>query len=127
MDDHEISNDWFSNTTGVYKAAVDPWHRYQADVNPPRALKTGNGSQQRAGTTWFEFVQGPASFFMLDTRSYRSSNNEPFEEPDKMLGEEQLADFLAWLERPEPRGVKWKFVASSVPFTKNWPVNVKDT
>ncbi|POR36734.1 Uncharacterized protein TPAR_03030 [Tolypocladium paradoxum] len=128
LDDHEISNDWSSNTTGVYKAAVDPWHIYQADINPPRARVAGSSRQQRAGATWFEFVQGPASFFMLDTRSYRSSNDEPFEQSEKtMLGSDQLADFLAWLARPEPKGVKWKFVASSVPFTKNWPVNVKDT
>ncbi|KAF4511140.1 hypothetical protein G6O67_002963 [Ophiocordyceps sinensis] len=128
LDDHEISNDWSSNTTGVYKAAVDPWHIYQAGVNPPVALKADSKSQRRPGATWYEFVQGPASFFLLDTRSYRSSNNQPFDELEKtMLGDEQLADFLAWLARPEPRGVKWKFVASSVPFTKNWPVNVKDT
>jgi len=44
-----------------------------------------------------------------------------------MLGADQLADFLSWLRRPEPRGVKWKIVASSVPFTKNWPVNRQDT
>ncbi|PHH87234.1 hypothetical protein CDD83_9140 [Cordyceps sp. RAO-2017] len=128
LDDHEISNDWSSNTTGIYQAAVEPWHIYQADANPPTALKAGSKTQRRSKATWYEFVQGPASFFMMDTRSYRSSNNEPFEELEKtMLGEEQLADFLAWLARPQPKGVKWKFVASSVPFTKNWPVNVKDT
>lgn len=65
---------------------------------------------------------------MLDTRSYRSSNSLPFNATEKtMLGADQLADFLAWLARPEPKGVRWKFVASSIPFTKNWPVNVKDT
>lgn len=128
LDDHEISNDWSSNNTGVYEAAVDPWHLYQASVNPPAALQAGSRSRRRVGATWYEFTQGPASFFMLDTRSHRSSNNKPFEEPGKtMLGEQQLGDFLAWLARPEPKGVKWKFVASSVPFTKNWPVNVKDT
>ncbi|OAQ64757.1 alkaline phosphatase [Pochonia chlamydosporia 170] len=128
LDDHEISNDWSSNTTGIYNAAVGPWHTYQANVNPPKAVQAGTRSTRRKDATWYEFVQGPASFFMLDTRSYRSSNNVPFEEEDKtMLGQDQLADFLAWLARPEPKGVKWKFVASSVPFTKNWPVNVKDT
>ncbi|KAG6034708.1 hypothetical protein E4U41_006426 [Claviceps citrina] len=128
LDDHEISNDWSSNSTGVYKAAVGPWHTYQASTNPPPAIMAATRSQRRKDATWYEFVQGPASFFMLDTRSYRSSNNEPFDTESKtMLGADQLADFLAWLARPEPKGVKWKFVASSVPFTKNWPVNVKDT
>ncbi|TWU70557.1 hypothetical protein ED733_000340 [Metarhizium rileyi] len=128
LDDHEISNDWSSNTTGIYNAAAGAWHTYQANVNPPTAVQAGTKGTRRQGATWYEFVQGPASFFMLDTRSYRSSNNVPFEDKDKtMLGQDQLDDFLAWIERPEPKGVKWKFVASSVPFTKNWPVNVKDT
>ncbi|KAM5342391.1 hypothetical protein ACJ41O_013357 [Fusarium nematophilum] len=127
LDDHEISNDWSSNTTGVYSNAVDPWHIYQADINPPVA-QAASPQSLRSNATWYEFTQGPASFFMMDTRSYRSSNKLPFNATDKtMLGPEQLADFLAWLARPVPQGVQWKFVASSVPFTKNWPVNVKDT
>lgn len=127
LDDHEISNDWSSNTTGIYNNAVEPWHIYQANLNPPHAQIAGSLGRRKAAT-WFEFAQGPVSVFMLDTRSYRSSNNLPFEDEDKtMLGEEQLTDFLAWLARPEPNGVSWKIVASSIPFTKNWPVNVKDT
>lgn len=127
LDDHEISNDWSSNSTGVYNAAVDPWHLYQANVNPPKAQATGTRSV-RENATWYEFVQGPASFFMIDTRSYRSDNKLPFNATDKtMLGPEQLADFLSWLARPEPQGVRWKVIASSIPFTKNWPINVQDT
>ncbi|KAI1776407.1 alkaline phosphatase family protein [Hypoxylon cercidicola] len=129
LDDHEISNDWDSNSTGVYHTAVDPWHHYQTEANPPEAKRAGTqGLLSRKGATYFAFTQGPASFFMLDTRSYRSKNVEPFDSPDKtMLGETQLEDFLEWLRRPEPKGVKWKVVASSVPFTKNWRVNTKDT
>ncbi|KAF5660430.1 alkaline phosphatase [Fusarium heterosporum] len=127
LDDHEISNDWSSNTTGIYSAAVDPWHIYQANINPPISKAAGPLNVRR-NATWYEFTQGPASFFMMDTRSYRSSNNAPFNATDKtMLGKDQLVDLLAWLERPMPQGVRWKFIASSVPFTKNWPVNVKDT
>ena len=37
-----------------------------------------------------------------------------------MLGARQLTDVLAWLHAPTPRGVRWKIVISSVPFTKNW-------
>ncbi|KAI1390911.1 alkaline phosphatase family protein [Hypoxylon trugodes] len=129
LDDHEISNDWDSNSTGVYKTAVDPWHYYQTEANPPVAKKAGSqGLVQRKEATYFAFTQGPASFFMLDTRSYRSKNSEPFDSPNKtMLGETQLQDFLDWVRRPEPKGVKWKIVASSVPFTKNWRVNTRDT
>jgi alkaline phosphatase D len=65
---------------------------------------------------------------MLDTRTYRSKNELPSNDTTKsMLGAEQLEDLLAFLARPEPRGVKWKIIASSVPFTKNWRVNGKDT
>lgn len=128
LDDHEISNDWDANNTGVYETALEPWGTYHGDLNPPKAIRAGTSNTQRHDATWYTFSQGPASFFLMDTRSYRSRNQVPFEEEDKtMLGAEQLADFLAWLARPEPRGVRWKIVASSVPFTKNWPVNVKDT
>ncbi|EGX89466.1 alkaline phosphatase family protein [Cordyceps militaris CM01] len=128
LDDHEISNDWDASDTGVYQAAVQPWATYQANVNPPKALSAGTTNVRRQNATWYTFAQGPASFFLMDTRSYRSRNKVPFEDEDKtMLGAEQLEDFLAWLARPEPRGIKWKIVASSVPFTKNWPVNVRDT
>lgn len=129
LDDHEISNDWDLQSTGVYETAVDPWHHYQTAVNPPGARRVGGaGLLPQSATTYFSFTQGPASFFMLDTRTYRSRNSEPFESTNKtMLGEAQLEDFIAWLHQPEPRGVKWKIVASSVPFTKNWRVNTQDT
>jgi len=129
IDDHEIANDWDRNTTGVYKTAVDPYRHYHAAANPPLAKQAGALTKSaRPGATYFEFTQGPASFFLLDTRTYRSSNKLPASEEDKtMLGADQLEDFIAFLERPEPKGVKWKIVASSVPFTKNWGVNTRDT
>lgn len=133
LDDHEIANDWSSGTAGVYGAAVDAWHLYQSSVNPPVAHRAdgegGSFALRRHGATWFEFDQGPASFFMLDTRTHRSSNKLPAQSKEKtMLGRDQLADFLAWLRRPPVhKGIKWKIVASSVPLTKNWPVNDKDT
>lgn len=129
FDDHEIQNDWDANSTGVYSTAVAPYHHYQAAANPPLAKRSGvSGQLARKNATYYSFAQGPASFFMLDTRSYRSSNSEPFHSANKtMLGDIQLEDFLEWLRRPEPKGVKWKIVASSVPFTKNWRVNTKDT
>ncbi|KAK0635241.1 PhoD-like phosphatase-domain-containing protein [Bombardia bombarda] len=127
LDDHEIYNDWSENTTGIYQTAVDPWHHYHAAANPPPAKALGSSSA-RPGATYYEFTQGPASFFLLDTRTYRSSNSLPKNNTDKsMLGPEQLEDFIQFLYKPEPKGVKWKIVASSVPFTKNWAVNTKDT
>lgn len=132
LDDHEIKNDWDRQETGVYEAAVDPWHHYHTAANPPQVKRVRPVSPavgtRSGGITWFEFEQGPASFFMLDTRSYRSRNTLPYAAENKtMLGTEQLADLVAWLHRPEPKGVQWKIIASSVPFTKNWPVNTQDT
>ncbi|KAJ4302156.1 hypothetical protein N0V88_002292 [Collariella sp. IMI 366227] len=110
LDDHEIANDWSANSTGVYTTALDPFHHYQAAANPPPA-KAAHALTPRSRTS-----------------RTSPSNALPASSTAKtMLGAEQLADFLAWLRRPEPHGVKWKIVASSVPFTKNWPVNTQDT
>lgn len=143
IDDHEITNDFDSNPSSspstaigsdeadekpVYKAAIEPWYNYQGSTNPPLASERGFYNKPREHATYFEFTQGPASFFMLDTRRYRDSSDISADAPGKtMLGKQQLDDFLAWLEKPVPRGVKWKIVASSVPFTKNWRVNGLDT
>lgn len=124
-DDHEVANDWDGNTTGVFGAAYDPYAHYHTSVNPPAV---------RPHESWFSFTQGPASFFMIDTRRYRSPNDntngsDPITgEPTKtMLGEAQLADLLAWLKKPEPSGVRWKILISSIPFTKNWWFGAQDT
>ncbi|KXS94081.1 hypothetical protein AC578_10515 [Pseudocercospora eumusae] len=124
-DDHEIQNDWDGNTTSVFPAANDPYEHYHISANPPAVRK---------GETYFSFTQGPATFFMLDTRRYRSPNDntngsDPITgDPTKtMLGAQQLSDLLAWLQRPEPQGVKWKILVSSVPFTKNWWFGAQDT
>lgn len=129
LDDHEISNDWDKNTTSVYTAAVDPYNHYQTSVNPPQARKAGTYDTRRNNATWFEFTQGPAAFFMMDTRTYRvSSSDLPANSTQKpMLGPQQLSDLLDFLRKPEPKGVKWKIVASSIPFTKNWRFNSADT
>ncbi|KAL9084289.1 MAG: hypothetical protein Q9165_008117 [Trypethelium subeluteriae] len=120
LDDHEIANDWDQNTTAPYPAAVDPWHHYHTSVNPPAV---------RRGVSYFSFTQGPASYFLLDTRRYRnpiaSANATNLDK--SMLGEEQLEDLLRWLRATPPSGVRWKFVVSSVPFTRNWRVNSGDT
>lgn len=129
LDDHEILNDWDAKETGVYENAVDPWHHYQTAANPPKAKRAKNSIATLSGEpTYFSFTQGPASFFMWDTRTYRSPNAEAFDDTAKtMLGEAQVDDFLEWLRAPVPKGVKWKIIASSIPFTKNWRVNTRDT
>ena len=120
IDDHEIANDWDGNSTGIYQAAVEPWRHYHTAVNPPPARK---------GKSYFAFAQGPAAFFLIDTRCCRSPSGiaSADDSSKTMLGAEQLEDLLTWIRRPPPAGVKWKVVISSIPFTKNWRVNSADT
>jgi alkaline phosphatase D len=118
-DDHEIADDWDRNTTPPYPVAMNPFLSYQASVNPPPVAP---------GETYYSFAEGPASFFMMDTRRYRTPNSdaEPNSPEKSMLGEAQLHALLEFLSRPEPDGVHWKILISSVPFTENWRINAGD-
>lgn len=120
IDDHEIANDWDAGFAPPYPAAIDPWDIYHASVNPPPV---------RANASYFHFTHGLATFFMLDTRRFRSPSRAlPADSRGKtMLGTEQREDLLAFLRHAEPTGVRWKIVVSSVPFTRNWRVNAADT
>ena len=74
LDDHEIANDWDRNITAPFPAAADPWHHYHASPNPPPV---------RENATYFSFMNGPASFFMMDTRRYRSPSADFATRPSK--------------------------------------------
>jgi len=145
LDDHEIANDWSGgNDTDPFPAASDPFIHYHVSVNPPVPNGSPNGPD--TNTTYFQFSNGPASFFMLDTRRYRTdpepapAKAKPFyrfsvEPPappapatnHSMLGLAQLDSLLRYLSTPEPPHVYWKIIASSVPFTKNWRFGTPDT
>ncbi|KAF1962576.1 hypothetical protein CC80DRAFT_570601 [Byssothecium circinans] len=119
IDDHEIQNDWNGNMTGVAVPAYDAFTHYHAAANPPA---------HRSGHTYFSFTQGPADFFLVDTRRYRSPDiANPNDESKTMLGETQLADLLDWIRKSPPGGVHWKIIVTSVPFTKNWQFGSEDT
>ena len=120
IDDHEIANDWDRGWEDPYPAAIDPWDIYHASVNPPPA---------EPNASYFSFIQGPAAFFMLDTRRHRdpSSDLNATDPAKTMLGAAQLASLLRFLKRDEAKGVQWKFVISSIPFTRNWRLNAADT
>ncbi|KAG5291701.1 alkaline phosphatase [Histoplasma ohiense] len=122
LDDHEIANDWhLGNETDPYPAAFDTYRHYHMSVNPPIDKSPFSVP---FNTTYFSFTNGPASFFMLDTRTYRS---EPLRDNSTMLGSAQLNSLLHWISREEPTGVQWKIIASSVPFSKNWRIGTEDT
>ncbi|MCJ1324307.1 hypothetical protein MMC10_000969 [Thelotrema lepadinum] len=123
FDDHEIANDWDAGTSPPYPAALDPFNIYHSPLNPP----SPPGHSQN--TTYTTFTHGPASFFLLDTRTFRSpSTGLNTTDPAKsMLGAKQLQAVLAWLKSLTQPGVQWKILVSSVPFTRNWRVNSLDT
>ncbi|KIV92158.1 hypothetical protein PV10_06619 [Exophiala mesophila] len=127
LDDHEIANDWSGgNETDPFPAAADPFIQYHVSVNPP--VPKGASSGPDTNTTYFQFTNGPASFFMLDTRRYRTDpESSKSTTSSTMLGDVQLASLLKYLADPEPRHVHWKIIASSVPFTKNWRFGTPDT
>lgn len=119
IDDHEIQNDWNSNMTGVAVPAYDAFTHYNAAANPPR---------HRKGVTYFSFTQGPAEFFLVDTRRYRSpATSDAHDATKTMLGHQQLSDLLAWIRKSPPSGVHWKFIVTGIPFTKNWHFGSEDT
>ncbi|KAL4788460.1 PhoD-like phosphatase-domain-containing protein [Aspergillus varians] len=118
LDDHEIANDWNrGNSTPPYPAAIDPYLHYHASVNPPAP----DANTKSTKSSYTMFTNGPAVFFLLDTRSYRSPPDET------ILGKTQLNALLAFLTRPEPPHIRWKIVSSSVPFTRNWHAGTADT
>ncbi|KAI3133320.1 hypothetical protein CBS147326_5123 [Penicillium roqueforti] len=122
LDDHEIENDWSQgNTTAPYPAAADPFIHYHVRANPPIPAAPFADPDN---VTYFAFTHGPASFFMLDTRTYRT---EPSYKNSTILGQSQLQSLLAYISTPEPAGTHWKIISSSVPFTKNWHVGTTDT
>ena len=147
LDDHEIANDWSGgNDTEPFPAASDPFLHYHVSVNPP--VPRGAPSGPDTNTTYFQFSNGPASFFMLDTRRYRTnpetkstfvsekpgygtsldaSNSPVSEDGHSMLGFQQLSSLLTYLSTPESPHIHWKIIASSVPFTKNWRFGTSDT
>jgi alkaline phosphatase D len=151
LDDHEIANDWSSgNETEPFPSAADPFIHYHVAVNPPVPPKLSPEN-----TTYFQFTRGPASFFMLDTRRHRTApepeqksavgpkpryaspaswfyngtDSDPrhLASTHTMLGTTQFNTLLRFISTPEPSHVHWKFITSSVPFTKNWRFGTSDT
>ncbi|KAL0939822.1 alkaline phosphatase family protein [Colletotrichum truncatum] len=107
-DDHEIINDWAANETGLYQSAMQPFWAYHGHANP--------ASQFGQGKTHYIFRRGDISFFVMDTRRYRSAESTEDGPGKTMLGSAQLADLQQWLASEKA----WKVVVSSVPFTRNW-------
>lgn len=94
-DDHEIMENYFRGKDderyGVSRALFE---RYQASHNPDPLAP---------GELYFSFRAGQVGFFVLDTRSHRSSNKAPNDAKKTMLGAEQLRAFQRWLAEDDSR------------------------
>ncbi|CAH0020367.1 unnamed protein product [Clonostachys rhizophaga] len=106
-DDHEITNNWDANETGIYHQAISPFMVYQY---------LGNPEPPKPKVTYHQFSHGDVSFFLMDTRRYRSPSSDPDGEHKSMLGAEQRKDFEDWI-RNAPG---WKVVVTGAPFTRNF-------
>jgi alkaline phosphatase D len=106
-DDHEITNDWSANETGIYKDAIESYMHYQHPVNPDPVVDGG---------TYYTFQHGDVDFFVMDTRRYRSPALMADGPEKTMLGTAQRRDLEAWLQKDK----RWKVIVSSVPFTRNF-------
>jgi len=94
----------------MYRDAMNPFVWYQHRVNP---------SSSDPNKFYYTFRRGDASFFVLDTRSYRDV--PPVKDSSSgglgqrsMLGKQQFAELEAWIMSEKG----WKVIVSGVPFTR---------
>ncbi|KAL0247456.1 hypothetical protein I308_104495 [Cryptococcus tetragattii IND107] len=121
FDDHEIINDYAPSSSALsdmFIQAIDPFINYQQVVNPPPISFTQ--------PTYFRFEIGDVSFFVLDCRSWRSTqparpgaNSTAGFGNRTMLGESQLTAVKEWAEEGTRDG-KLLVLVSGVPITRNW-------
>ncbi|RKP35358.1 PhoD-like phosphatase-domain-containing protein [Dimargaris cristalligena] len=130
-DDHEILNDWDRRDAFPMSNALRAYEEYNGWANPdapgqgknagsdaPSASSTSLPVNQRR-PTYFDFEYGDVAFFVMDARRYRSHIRQPDSANKTMLGAEQKQYLFDWL-RAVNHTHAFKFIASSVPLTKNW-------
>ena len=110
-DDHDIANNWDMGESTVFPNASVAYHIYNGASNP---------QPFRPGVNYYSFSYGDCAFFVMDTRQYRSPNHETDGPEKTMLGIQQREDLLEWAKKTEEEGFIFKFLITSVPFTKNW-------
>lgn len=120
MDDHEIQNNHggtILNDEGliepldIFENGQTAWKEFIGDANPEPLVQ---------GENYYTFTYGSeTSFFVWDTRKFRTPASEEDDEYKTMLGNQQKQDFLNWLSAVNSTST-FKFVASSVPFLTMW-------
>ena len=113
-DDHEILNDFWPGKNDRYLNARAAYDEYQGSHNPDPVIQ---------GELYYTFIAGRSSFFVLDTRSFRSPNDSLDGPAKTMLGQTQKSELFAWLSNSK---AVFKFIVSSVPF-HHWATTGNDT
>jgi hypothetical protein len=107
FDDHEFIDNWDEGQTGIYLNAITVWDSY---------LGLGNPTPVSAGVRYYYKDQADVSFFVMDTRSYRSGSESEDSASKTMLGQTQKQAFFDWLVAKNKTAV-FKFIVSSVGWT----------
>lgn len=113
-DDHEIVDDFFP---GIHLLHGEP-DRYPAARTAYESYAHSHNPDTTGDVLYYSFSVPGADFFVLDTRSYRSSGYDTDDEDKTMLGEVQLNALLNYLEtRQSISTAAFKFIVTSVPFS----------
>ncbi|MDO6620294.1 alkaline phosphatase [Shewanella sp. 6_MG-2023] len=111
LDDHEIEDNWPSNTSKKdwlkkYPAAMHAYKIYQMSHSPAATLNENKNKIKNVGNNyWYKMTNGCCDFFVMDVRTQRIDN--------KIINDKQLNELLDWLDDGSGR---YKFIATSVPF-----------
>ncbi|MDM4766255.1 alkaline phosphatase D family protein [Pelomonas sp. SE-A7] len=111
LDDHEIENDWPSKATAqdqlvLYPRAMHAYQIYQCSHSPLFNATPEGRIEGQLEKYWYEFSDGTADWFMLDTRTERRAGS------GQMLGARQMQKLREWLLDGSGR---IKFIVSGVP------------
>lgn len=115
LDDHEIEDNWPSKATkkdmvSLYPQAIHAYQVYQCSHSPLFSLDAQNNITGTLSHFWYNFSDGCADWFVMDTRTERiwSDNSNK----RRMVKQSQLEALLAWLA--DGSGLV-KLVVTSVP------------
>jgi alkaline phosphatase D len=88
LDDHEIQDNFWPGQSDRYAPAREAYELYAQAHNP---------APYRSDVLYYTLRSGDVAFFVLDDRSYRSSNKLADDEYKTMLGTQQKQDLVDWL------------------------------
>jgi|GEM_PF-210499 len=115
LDDHEIEDNWPSNSSqkdlvAMYPAAIHSYLTYQLSHSPLFEV-FGNKITGVPTKLWYNYHDGCSDFFVTDTRTERYLSHNLKER--EIISPQQLSALKEWLANESGRV---KFVVSAVPF-----------